>query len=136
MRCLTIAFILLAMPAWACSPSLDYLQKSYQQKLSGSAFLGKVTAATDATQQQPGAVTFEVLSSRGEPAVGTSVTYPVQDHGTCGRFIYHVGEVWLYAGDGPFGGTVKPTSADLGADDGKDFNALVARIGQRVDAPQ
>lgn len=132
MRCLTLLFILLTLPAWACSPSLDYLQKPYQQKLSGSAFLGKVTAATEASGQRPGAVTFTILASRGEPAVGATETHPVQEYGTCGKYSFHIGEVWLYSGDEPFGATMQPTAADLGDDGGKDFAALIERINQRL----
>ncbi len=130
--CWALSLILLAAPTWACSPPVDYLQQSLTQKLSGTAFLGQVVAATPAEWQKPGNVTFEVLASRGDPAVGQTVTFPVQDHGTCGKFTFHAGEIWLYSGDRPFGATLQPTVADLGADGGKDFAALIERINQRL----
>lgn len=128
-----ILLSLLPLPAVACRPNGAWLQRPFLQKLPGTAFLGKVTAATDSAWEKPGSVRFTVLASKGDPAVGQNVTFPTKDYGTCGKYSFRVGEVWLYAGDGPFGATLKPTAADLGADGGKDFGALLSRISARLD---
>lgn len=121
---------LLVKPIFACQPYAD--QRTFVQRLSASAFLGRVSAVTPAEWQKPGAVTFVVLTSNGEPAIGKTVTYPYRDYGTCGKFTFNVGEVWLYSDDTPLGGTLKPTAADRGSDGGKDFAALIDRIGHRI----
>lgn len=136
LRALTLLLVLLTVPAFACRPSAAWLQRPFTQKLSGTVFLGKVIAATASTWERPGSVTFTVLASKGDPAVGQSVTYPTKDYGTCGKYNFQTGEVWLYAGDGPFGATMQPTAADLGADGGKDFGALIERIRQRLEPPK
>ncbi len=137
LRALALLLVLLTTaPALACRPSAAWLQRPFMQKLTGTVFLGKVTAATESTWEQPGSVTFTVLASKGDPAVGQSLTFPTKDYGTCGKYSFHTGETWLYAGDGPFGATMQPTAADLGADGGKDFTALIARIRQRLEPPK
>lgn len=132
---LILCLVLLATPALACSPSMDAVNRPYSAKLSATAFLGKVTHVTQPEWQKPGQVTFEVLASHGDPRVGTSVTEPYGDYGTCGRLGFAVGQTWVYSGDSPFGASMQPTAADFGEAPNQDFAALIKRIGQRLDPP-
>ena len=127
-------FTLLTVPALACTVSQEWVNLPYSQKLSPTAFLGKVISVTPVAWGKPGEVSFTVLSSHGTPEPGTAITVKHQDYGTCGTLPFAVGQVWLYSDDSTFGASLQPTEADLGPDSGKDFEKLLARIIHRLEA--
>lgn len=131
---LLAGLLLAGFPALACRPNVEWINRPFIEKMAGSPeiFLGKVLEVTTAEWRKPGTVVFQVLASRGAHKAGETVKLPYEDYGTCGKLDFKTGEVWLYAGGGPFDSSLQPTASDLGDDNGADFEALLKRIGTRL----
>lgn len=138
MRYIFVSLLVLLLgtgfPALACSPNMEWVNKPFIEKVGNDQdiFLGKVLEVTPAAWENPGTVVLQVLSSRGVQKIGETVKLPYEDYGTCGNLGFETGEVWLYAGGGPFDPSLQPTASDLGDDNGADFEALLKRIGARL----
>lgn len=131
---LLAGLILAGFPALACSPNVEWINRPFIEKVAGNSeiFLGKVLEVTVAEWEKPGTVVFQVLASRAAHKAGETVKVPYEDYGTCGKLDFKTGEVWLYAGGGPFDSSLQPTVSDLGDDNGADFEAMLKRIGTRL----
>lgn len=121
--------LLSASGAEACSPPVDYATRPLKDKILQAevAFIGKVEEATEDH------TTFRIgAPGQNAAAKGETMTFKHQMYGTCGGHTFAAGEVWLFAGDGPFTATriVQPEDMDAAFDD------VVARLTQDEQAPQ
>ena len=121
--CALVVFALfsVAAPALACSPTVDSVNRTLKDKISGAsvAFIGKVEEAADDH------VVFLIGAlGQGASAKGETMRLEHKDYGTCGKYDFKTGEVWLYAGDTPFTATQRVDDADMDAA----FDAVVERL--------
>lgn len=111
----------LAPAAFACSPSMEYMNMPLKAKIAGQpvAFIGKVEEAT------AGKVVFRIgAPGQGAAAKGETMEFTHKGYGTCGELQFKAGEVWLYAGDSPLGPSQRVEEADMDAA----FDDVVARL--------
>jgi len=119
-----------AAPALACSPMYDPRSMVEKAAALPDLFVGKVV--------EVGAdfVVLQVLSSRDPSRIGTELRKPHEAYGTCGELRFGIGETWLYDTDMPLSLSRKLTPEELGDDNGKDMDALLARLDKGANTPQ
>lgn len=98
---LTLAFVFLTSPAFACSPVVDDRSLNQRAEDASLVFIGRVEAVT------PQKVSF--VTPKGAHVQITPI------NNTCG-ISFSVGEVWLYIGPEGYSGSKRLTEADFKAD--------------------
>jgi hypothetical protein len=132
MRLCAIAFsfllALFAADAQACSPTVDYANRTMTQKAAEAEliFIGKVEEVGE------GYVVFRIgTSGKGSAAKGETMKLDHKEYGTCGKLDFKTGDVWLYAGDTTFSASQKIEEADMEAD----IAAILARLDAVPETP-
>lgn len=122
--------LLVATPALACSPMYDTRSLTEQAAALPELFVGRVVEVGEDS------IKLEVLASRGTPEAGETVSRAHKSYGTCDQLEFAVGEIWLYDTDMPLSFSRRIEPADLGSDNGKDIDALVQHVQNRLAGPQ
>lgn len=124
------AILYIVTPALACSPPLDTRSLIEKAAVLPALFVVKVLETGDAY------TVLQILSSRDPSLIGTEIRKPHEAYGTCGELKFHPDEVWLYDSDMPLSLSRRLTPEDLGNDNGRNIDELVARLQDRDSHPQ
>jgi hypothetical protein len=109
---------------------MDYINMPLALKLANDGFFIGTVKEVDTDE-----ITFTVITSGGpakDKEAGKTITFKLENHGTCGSLQFHRGETWLYDGsDISFSPSQKLEPSDLR--DGSDLAAVKRNLISRLD---